>query len=593
MNADARAGYRTFPPEPLPDSPDPIEIAMDLEHGDPAPDSPARRLLIDQGRLVRSQIMSERMGALLKVLTGLAGLLAVGVLAIMAWQASKTDQLILQPFSVPPDLAQRGMTGEVVATRLRDALASMQANRISTRAPSSYADDWTETPEIEIPQTGVSVSELQLAFRNWLGRETRISGEVVRTATGYQVTARAGGEPGEAFAGTEAELDATIGRAAEAVYRMTQPDRYAGWLAEEGKKDEAAKLYKALSIRGTREARAWVLAEWAGLESDPAARLAQARRAQLLDPDHPVAAVHVSQSLKELGQSSEALPAYRRSAALLTGARADELAPWWASLYAKEHAAEAAALLGDFGEAARLNDLASEPTPDQPPLACSNCSSYAALMSGRDRARSHDAAGAWAETERAATIFPEAGQGFRMYAGLLMAHAAEDWPATLAWADRTGAGRSEAEQTRYDKWLVGIYKQSLGQFAVASMQAEALAHTGRVPEARALLARAPAGALEAFRAARQRGPRWADPLKGEGDALARLGRHRDAVRAFAQAAERAPRWPGLHLAWSHSLSRLGRLPEARARRATGMRLAAASARAMALAAATPPPPATR
>ena len=625
-------------PEPLPDSPDPVEIAMDMERGDRRPDNPARLLLIDQRRLIRSQITSERMGVALKVLTAIAGVLAVGVLAIMALQASRTDQLVLQPFSVPPDLAARGLTGPVVATKLRDQLAAMQANKLSNRAPNSYADDWSETPEIEIPQTGVSLSELQLALRNWLGRETRISGEVVRTPIGYQVTARAGAEPGQSFVGAEAELDTTIRRAAEAVYRMTQPDRHAGWLAETGKRDEAAKLYQELSIQGSRKDRAWVLAEWAGLEREAGPRLARARQAQALDRDHPVAAVHVSQALKELGRSTDSLAAHRRSAELLTGGRAEDLAPWWAALHAKEHEAEAAALLGNYAEAARLNDAASEPAADQPPLACSNCSSYAALMSGRDRARNHDPAGAGAETERAGSIFPEAAVVFRLYPGILMANAAEDWPATLAWAARTGATRGEADRTKYDKWMVATYQQSIGRYAVPAMLAEALARTGRVQEARALLGSTPpdcdpclrarglveaiggnarasedwfvravargrglpgpyqdlgrarlargdaAGALRAFRVAARRGPRWADPFKGEGDALARLGRHGDAVRAYAEAAGRAPRWAGLHMAWSRSLARLGRLPEARARQAIGARLETVGARAMALAA---------
>ena len=603
-------------PESLPDSPDPVEIAMDQERGDPSAMSPARLLLIDQRRLIRSQILSERMGTALKVLTAIAGLLAVTIVGVMAYQASRTDQLVLQPFSVPPELAERGMTGTVVATKLRDHLAGMQANKLSNRAPSSYADDWSKTPEIEIPQTGVSLGELQLALRNWLGRETRISGEVVRMPAGYQITARAGGEPGQSFMGPEAEIDATIRRAAEAVYKMTQPDRYAGWLAETGKRDEAAKLYQELSIRGSRRDRAWAFAEWAGLERDPAAKLARAQRASALDPDHPVAAVHIAQSYKELGRTAEALPAHARASKLLGGERGEELAPWWAELYAKENSAEAAALRGDHAEAARLFDSASEPAPDQPPLACSNCSSYAAMMVGRELARMHDVAGAAGASERAAGIFPAYGDYLKRFPMLLNAYAAEDWPTLLLLVERV----------RADPVMPLLYKQAIGAFAVETMQAEALARTGRLDEARALLAPTPAecvsclgarglvesiggnaraaetrarravrrapklpgayqdwgrarlargdaaAALEAFLQAQRHGPRWADSLKGEGDALARLGKHEEAARAYGEAAERAPRWGALHVAWGRALQRQGKPAEARARFAAASRL---------------------
>jgi tetratricopeptide (TPR) repeat protein len=493
----------------------------------------------------------------------------------------------------------------------------MQANKLSNRAPSSYADDWSKTPEIEIPQTGVSLSELQLALRNWLGRETRISGEVVRTPAGYQITARAGAEPGQSFVGTEAEIDATIQRAAQTVYRMTQPDRYAGWLAETGKRDEAAKLYQELSIQGSRRERAWALAEWAGLERDPAVKLARAKRAAVLDPEHPVAAVHIAQSYKELGRTSEALAAHKRASELLEGERAEELAPWWAQLYAKEQAAEAASLRGNHDEAARLFSAASEPSPDQPPLACSNCSSYAMMMVGRELARMHDVAGAVGAAGRAAEILPAYGEYLRNFPLLLNAYGAEDWNAAL----------SLAERFRADRVMSSLFKQSLGAFAIDVIQAEALARTGRVDQARTLLAATPAecvaclgarglvesiagnaraaetwsrqavrrspdlpaayqtwghgrlargdaaGALEAFRLARRHGRHWADSWKSEGDALTQLGKLDEAVRSYAEAAKRAPKWGSLHLAWGRALQRQGKHPEARARFSAAARMA--------------------
>jgi hypothetical protein len=91
MNAHVR------PPgaaDPLPDSPDPLDIAVDAERHDPAPDSPARRLLIDQGRLIRTQIASERMGVVLKVADGRRGRGGRRRLGVMAWDASRTEALV-------------------------------------------------------------------------------------------------------------------------------------------------------------------------------------------------------------------------------------------------------------------------------------------------------------------------------------------------------------------------------------------------------------------------------------------------------------------------------------------------------------------
>ncbi len=80
------------------------------------------------------------------------------------------------------------------------------------------------------------------------------------------------------------------------------------------------------------------------------------------------------------------------------------------------------------------------------------------------------------------------------------------------------------------------------------------------------------GAIRLFREAHERGPRWADPLKYEGDALVRKGEHRAALRRYREAAERAPRWGALHLAWGRSLEALGRKSQARERYQAAFRL---------------------
>src|SRR5436190_6530250 len=108
--------------ERAPTTPDPIEIAMEAEVHDTAADSPARTLLINQNRLVGWQIAGERAGLALKLLTASAGLGLAAVLAIMAWHTSRADGFLIKPFSVPPELVQRGVTGEAVANQLLDQL---------------------------------------------------------------------------------------------------------------------------------------------------------------------------------------------------------------------------------------------------------------------------------------------------------------------------------------------------------------------------------------------------------------------------------------------------------------------------------------
>jgi len=122
---------------------------------------------------------------------------------------------------------------------------------------------------------------------------------------------------------------------------------------------------------------------------------------------------------------------------------------------------------------------------------------------------------------------------------------------------------------------------SAGDFAQADrLYREAIRRSPSSPWAPAELAQVKldrgdaAGALLLLQRARTVGPRWADPYKLEGDALARLGRDREATRRFAEAADRAPRWGAMHLAWGDALNRLNRRDQAVAqwRAAAGMDL---------------------
>ena len=603
--ADDAGGVRRS--EPLPDSPEPVEIAMDLERHDPAPDSPARRLLINQNRLVLSQIASERMGVALKLLTAVAGLVAAVALGVMVWSASQTRALVVQPFSVPPELAQRGLTGEVVATRLLDGLGRLQAETLTQRAMGSYANNWGDDIQVQIPQTGVSIGELQSFLRGWLGQETSITGEVVRTAAGYSVTARTGTEPGKTFTGPEAELDALLMKASEAVYESSQPEQYAAWLRDKGRRAEASAVLQRLTISGERERRAWAFAEWAVLAEGPEIMLERAERAAALDPDLPLAHGLLAAAYGQLDQPEAALEARERAVRLLEGRRGRDYAPWAAVLTLKETKAALAATRGDYRAAAELNASAAEPTPDQPPVACQRCSAGAWFQAAIAYENAHDTMAARRAAQRGAALMPAYAPLYDRILQLSRAQARKDWPALAAavtdpmlvsfvQASQPAAAtralappravaharlgrRSEAQAA-----LAGVpldcYACLRARGTVAALAGDArtadrwferaVRHAPSIPSAYADWAEAKLlrgdldGAVRSAREAQQRGPRWADAYKLEADAHAKAGRHREAVERYDRAIEFAPRWGAAHLARGRALAALNRGDDARA-----------------------------
>jgi tetratricopeptide (TPR) repeat protein len=614
----------TAPPEPVPGSAGPLDIAMDAERHDPAPDSPAREVLRKHARLLDEQIAlacNERFRNRIKAardlsLAALAALfaLAFAAAAALLLRAASQDAVAIQPLRTPPELAARGLDGTALAARLLDELRMMEAQTRSRRRPSSYVNNWGENIRVEIPNTGLTPGDLTRLVRGWLGKEMAISGEVFRSQEGLTVTVRAGASSGRSFTGREEEIGALVGRAAEAVFEDTQPYRYAAFLLRAGRLEEMTTVLHRLHQTGEPNDQLWARSLLAHMSRE-AGNLARAEAFSRLvlksAPWFQYARATQSDVAMLRGHDQRA----RREARLALQALRSRR---WRQMVSDEgrqmheHLTEAqlARLEGDFASsqahhaAATLIGLYRTPTEGRVQQASDLATLHQPGAAARLLPSPHSDA-AVVRLSLAEPVLPE----FSVQAEL------GDWPAAVRSLARTDAELAAA---------VGEHpvRRTLIRPYLAYAQAEA----GNMPQARALIARTPLdcyrcvrmrgriaalardwpdaerwfaeavrqapslpfaheewgrarlasgdarGAIRLFREAQERGPRWADPLKYEGDALAALGEHRMAIRKYRQATERAPRWGALHLAWGRSLEALGRREEARAKYAQAARL---------------------
>src|SRR6185437_8184124 len=76
-----------------------------------------RHLLLSRLRLGR---FSDRIRAALQVMTVLVGGAVLIGLGAAAWNASQARGLVVEAFTVPPQLAATGLTGDIVADDLTD-----------------------------------------------------------------------------------------------------------------------------------------------------------------------------------------------------------------------------------------------------------------------------------------------------------------------------------------------------------------------------------------------------------------------------------------------------------------------------------------
>src|ERR1700753_1911902 len=117
-----------------------------------------RHHLHEQFIQLRLGIWEKRLGVLLRLATLCVGIAAAAAIGLMVWDALHSNGLLIEPFSVPPDLAQRGLTGRGVAARSLARLNDLQTDTSSQRAAKSYVHSWgPDDIKIDIPETGVSL----------------------------------------------------------------------------------------------------------------------------------------------------------------------------------------------------------------------------------------------------------------------------------------------------------------------------------------------------------------------------------------------------------------------------------------------------
>lgn len=567
-----------------------LDEQIDLIRLQKADQHEQRRLVLSRLRLGR---WKDRTSLALQTMTAVVAVAAAVALGAMAWRAHEARGLLIAPFSVPSDFAARGLTGQVVAARIEDRLQQLQAETVSTRPASTYANDWGEDIKVEIPDTGVSIGELSRWLRDSLGQVTRVSGDVVRTpAAGLQVTARTDGAA-QIVQGPEADLDGVIARAAEALYRQTQPYRYSVYLASHGRPAEAAAGFAALARSGPTEDRPWAYAGWASIlqgEGRHFEAIRMARAAMTLNP--------------------KLYPPYQ-----ILGVSSDAVGRW--EIGFDNPGLELALLLDRTGIGRPPGDLTGRVRFLKAVQAfyASDFLTTDTLLGAMEAFDLEGRAAGFLPQHlraRALASLHEVTAAERAEAGPMDTNAYQAIPARGTTLGDWAPVAARLEQGGRDPALGGDSQRAI----VAPLLAQAYAHLGRLPEAKALVATSPTdcyrclavraeiadlegdrpaadrwfaaldhqspraamgpsewaksllargdldGAIAKAKVAHQRADRFADPLEVWGEALAGKGDNAGAVVQFAQAAERAPRWGHNQLAWGEALMRLGRGAEA-------------------------------
>jgi tetratricopeptide (TPR) repeat protein len=525
------------------------------------------------------------------------------------WAAMRADGLVIDAFTVPPSMADKGLTGQVVASKLLDRLAVLQSQTQSSRAASSFSNDWTNDIKVEIPDTGVSLGQVVRFLHTTLGHESHLSGEMYQTPAGAALTVRMDNDPGQTFTASSGDLDALIQRAALAVYARAQPYRYSVYLAIQGKVLESYAAAKALAENGPESERPWGHVGMANNlqtmgrfeEQRRDALLARQENSDLLLPllilanadnnaAHDQATVRESKAAQRLLQSNGdhgANQKWRDYGEHMAGMQSRELTGdyrsasdgmwsdrWFQPIYiTTESALNLARAHDPKSAAARLDslphaqfapgyfDTGSDQTALVHALAAMEHGDWNAAIDVLSRYQ----AAAHAAAVKTHGVLSDRGTHDTITAPLL----ATLYAKTGNWAkadallkslpddcDICIRARGKVETIRHnwnaaEHWFGMVSARSPSIPFADTDWGEMLMRKGDLD-----------GAVAKFESAHAKGPHFADPLEMWGEALIARNRSDLALAKFEEAAKYAPAWGLLHLKWGEALWWLGRKDEA-------------------------------
>jgi tetratricopeptide (TPR) repeat protein len=241
---------------------------------------------------------------LIAVVAALIGI----VVLVMFRDAVSSRSVVIDAFDIAPNLGTQVPSGKIVAAGLLDVLTRIQAATRSGAERRHLSNAWTNDIAIEVPETGLSIGQLERMLTARFGHDQHIDGDVVQTRKGgLSLTVRGTGILPKTFTDETSDLDALLTEAGEYVYGQSQPGLWAAYLSNNNRYDEAIRFSQAAFTTADPSERPYVLNYWANAITakggDGAMReaLTLYREALRLKPDFWVGYNNIMYALGGLG----------------------------------------------------------------------------------------------------------------------------------------------------------------------------------------------------------------------------------------------------------------------------------------------------
>jgi tetratricopeptide (TPR) repeat protein len=190
----------------------------------------------------------------LKVITFRRTVLAVVVVPLLVYIFGQVthDAIVIDPFTVPKNFEEIGLTPEVIANRIGDALRQIET-KVKTRNKKdslTLLRDYNANPDVEIPGTNIGLKAIVEIIRNVFGIYPKhVSGDVVvsvntptQASVTVYITQGRGRSPAVSLVAPATDIDLLAKRTAEIVLGQINPYILACYRYDQHNFVEAAKI---------------------------------------------------------------------------------------------------------------------------------------------------------------------------------------------------------------------------------------------------------------------------------------------------------------------------------------------------------------
>jgi len=177
-----------------------------------------------------------------------------GVVVWYLWRELRRPVLMIEPFDVPKELAEAGLSPRVVASWIGTALPELKRStvaRSSSAAKVTYAHH--SLPDIQIPEAKIGLRAIIEFLRDIFGWHVlRIGGDIVEIGDGWTVTVYESWGRNQIRVGQESvqksERDKLIKKATELALKADEPFLFGALMLSRGRSEEALKVAREMAL---------------------------------------------------------------------------------------------------------------------------------------------------------------------------------------------------------------------------------------------------------------------------------------------------------------------------------------------------------